>query len=281
MSVNWRGLKYVHNVTGGGYFRNGTINDDKVGNNRMSANSKKIAWWGTAIIALLVFILLQIPASWLISKFYKNNQILRNVSGNIWQGQADWQQGQLRGSIIWKTRPLDLILLRVGAHVEISSAQTQLAGVVGYGLGKKITIQDMQGQISQDTLKTIVNWQWPSNSIQVSDIALKFHPESGFSRVDGAIQWAGGPLLYEFGQRQERMDIPTLQGKLSDDQGKLLVALTDQQGQKMANLSLESNLMLDVQITQRLLMNVASYTGKAGLDTYVVSSRQPLLSGGF
>lgn len=247
----------------------------------MNANSKKIAWWGTAIIALLVFILLQIPASWLISKFYKNNQILKNVSGNIWQGQADWQQGPLQGSVIWKTRPLDLIFLRVGAHVEISSAQTHLDGVVGYGLGKKITIHDMKGQISQDTLKSIVNWQWPSNSIQVSDIAVKFNPDSGFSRVKGVIQWAGGPLLYEFGQRQERMDIPALQGKLSDDQGKLLLALTDQQGQKMANLSLENNLMLDVQITQRMLLNVVSYTGKAGLDTYVVSSRQPLLSGGF
>ena len=38
--------------------------------------------------------------------------------------------------------------------------------------------------------------------------------------------------------------------------------------------------MLDVQITQRMLMNVPSYQGKAGLDTYVVSSRQPLLRGG-
>jgi general secretion pathway protein N len=38
--------------------------------------------------------------------------------------------------------------------------------------------------------------------------------------------------------------------------------------------------MLDVQLTQRLLLNVPSYEGKAGLDTYVISSRQPLLQGG-
>lgn len=247
----------------------------------MSSNSKKLAWWGIACAALLIFIFLQIPASWLISKFYKNNQILRNVSGNVWQGQADWQQGELRGSLSWKTRPLDLILFRIGAQIDMTSANTHLDGVVSYGLGKKIIIKDIQGQISQDTLKTIVNWQWPSNSIQVSNIELKFHPDTGFSHVNGEINWAGGPLLYEFAQRQERMNIPMLQGKLSDDQGKLLIALTDQQNQKMVNLSLESNLMLDVQLTQRLLLNVASYTGKAGLDTYVVSSRQPLLRGGF
>ena len=49
----------------------------------------------------------------------------------------------------------------------------------------------------------------------------------------------------------------------------------------MANLLLDKDLMLDVQLTQRLLLNIPSYDGKAGLDTYVVSTRQPLLSGGF
>ena len=55
--------------------------------------------------------------------------------------------------------------------------------------------------------------------------------------------------------------------------------MRDQREQKMMNLQLEPDLMLDVQLTQRFLMNVASYEGKAGLDTYVISSRQPLLAG--
>lgn len=247
----------------------------------MNKKSKKLMWWGIATAALLVFILLQVPASWLISKFYKNNQVLKNVSGNIWQGQADWQKGQLRGSVAWKTRPFDLILMRAGADLEIHSGKTQINTVVGYGFGKKIIVKNMNGQISADTLKNIVNWQWPNNNIQVSDVAFRYHPESGFSRSDGDMNWAGGALVYEFAQRQERMDIPVLTGLVSDESGKLLVALQDQRGQKMANLSLDHSLMLDVQITQRLLMNVASYTGKAGLDTFVISSRQPLMNGGF
>ena len=40
-----------------------------------------------ALIAFLIFIILQIPATWLISKFSKNNQTVHNVSGNIWQGR--------------------------------------------------------------------------------------------------------------------------------------------------------------------------------------------------
>lgn len=246
----------------------------------MKKKSKYMAWWGTAVIALLVFILLQVPASWLISKFYKNNQVLKNVSGNVWQGQADWQKGNLHGSVSWKTRPMDLILLRLGADVDIRSRQTQLKGVLGYGFGKKIMVKNMQGQLAPDTLKNLVAWQWPSNNIQLADVAFRFHPEQGFSQADGQLQWGGGTLIYTFAQRQESMEIPSLQGKIQDDAGKLKLEINDQRSQKMANLSLEPSLMLDVQLTQRFLLNVASYSGKAGLDTFVLSSRQPLFSGG-
>jgi general secretion pathway protein N len=38
----------------------------------------------------------------------------------------------------------------------------------------------------------------------------------------------------------------------------------------------QKEMMLDVQLTQRLLLNVASYHGQAGLDTAVIAVRQPL-----
>ena len=56
--------------------------------------------------------------------------------------------------------------------------------------------------------------------------------------------------------------------------------IQDLRSQKMANIAFDQNLMLDVQLTQRLLQNVPSYDGKAGLDTYVISTRQPLLQRG-
>ena len=77
------------------------------------------------------------------------------------------------------------------------------------------------------------------------------------------------------------MNVPSLIGKLADDQGKLQIDVRDPQEQKMMNLQLDAELMLDVQLTQRLLMNIPSYEGKAGLDTYVISTRQPMLKGGF
>lgn len=246
----------------------------------MSDKPKQVKWLLFAVIIFFIFVMLQVPAAWLISKFYKNNQSLQNVSGNIWRGQADWNKGQLKGSISWKTRPLDLLLLRAGADVEIHCGNTQLEGIIGYGLGKTVVIKSFNGQIAPETLKALADWQWPSNAIQLKDISLKFKPQQGFSKMDGQLQWAGGELLYTFAQRQDRMNVPSLIGKLTDDQGKLQIDVRDAREQKMINLQLDAELMLDVQLTQRLLMNIPSYDGKAGLDTYVISSRQPLLKGG-
>lgn len=238
-------------------------------------------WWVIAVISFLVFVLLQVPASWLISKFYKDNQVLQNISGNIWQGQADWRKGEMHGSVIWRTRPLDLFLLRSAANVEILSGNTHLKAIMGYKLNKKIIIKDLQGQISPETLKSFVNWQWPSNPIQLKDVQFDFKKNQGFSSVDGELQWGGGELVYRFAERQDRMGIPSLNGQLQDVDGKLKLDIQDQRKQKMANIMLDPNMMLDVQLTQRLLMNVPSYDGKAGLDTFVVSTRKPLMQGGF
>lgn len=245
----------------------------------MKKKSKTIHWWIFTLILLLIFIILQIPASWLISKFYKNNQNLHNVSGNIWHGQADWRQGSLRAAMNWKIRPQDFLLLRIGAKVHLHSGHSQVSGIVAYGLSKQIQIKNLTGQVAPETLKSFAAWQWPSNAIQLQDIALAYHPQRGFHHAEGQLQWAGGPLVYQYAQRQERMDIPSLKANLSHDQQQLKIDVRDQRDQKMLNMSLDAKLMLDIQLTQRLLLNVPSYQGKAGLDTYVFSSRQPLMKG--
>ena len=246
----------------------------------MSNKPKQLRWLIFAVISFFVFVLLQVPAAWIISKFYKNNQTLQNVSGNIWHGQADWKKGSLAGSISWKTRPWELLLLRVGANIEIHSGNTQLDGVLGYGFGKTLHVKALNGQIAPETLKKLADWQWPTNTIQLKDIEFNYKKETGFAQAEGQMQWAGGELLYTFAQRQDRMSVPSLVSKISDESGKLLIDVRDSREQKMINLQIDTDLMLDVQLTQRLLLNVASYEGKAGLDTYVISSRQPLIRGG-
>ncbi len=245
----------------------------------MSSKPKTFKWLILAIVAFFIFVVLQVPAAWLISKFYKNNQVLHNVSGNIWQGSADWKKGQLRGSLNWQVRPLDLLLLRLGANVEVHSGNTKVAGVMAYGLTKTLVARNLEGQVAPETLKNLADWQWPTNAIQFKQLDFKYKKQNGFSDVSGQLNWTGGELIYTFAQRQERMSVPVLAGKLADESGKLLLDVRDSRDQKMLNIELDPDLMLNVQLTQRMLLNVPSYEGKAGLDTYVNSTRQPLMGG--
>lgn len=245
----------------------------------MSNKSKTFRWLMLTVVIFFIFIVLQVPAAWLIAKFYKNDQILHNVSGNIWQGSADWQKGNLRGSLNWQLHPLQLLLLRLAAHVDIHSGNTQISGIASYSLNKTISIKDMQGQLAPETLKKLEDWQWPSNPIQFKDIDLIYKSTQGFSHADGVMQWSGGELIYIFAQHQERMNVPVLSAKLSDDNGQLNIDVRDNRDQKMINIKLDPHLMLDVQLTQRMLLNVPSYEGNAGLDSYVISTRQPLIGG--
>ncbi|AOA59543.1 type II secretion system protein N [Acinetobacter larvae] len=246
----------------------------------MNKKTKQMMWCGGAVSAFLFFVLLQVPASWLMNKFYNDQHLFENVSGNIWQGQADWQKGQLNGSISWKIRPLDLFLLRFAADIQLNSHQSNAAGIVGYTLNQTLKLKQLKASISPETLAQMSEWQWPANAIQLQDVQFDFKKGQGFSHVAGDLQWGGGELLYQFSQREDRMNVPALQAQLQDQEGKLLIPVVDRRQQKMANLAIDPTLMLDVQLSQRLLMNVASYQGKAGLDSMVLSSRQPLLQGG-
>src|SRR5699024_11267780 len=64
---------------------------------------------------------------------------------------------------------------------------------------------DLNGQIAPETLKNIVDWQWPTNAIQLQNINFNYKTEQGFSQTDGQLQWAGGELIYTYAQRQDRM----------------------------------------------------------------------------
>lgn len=243
------------------------------------ANKRKIKIWLITFLSLVaLFILLQVPAAWLIHKFAPNLRTLQNVSGNIWHGQADWHINNVQGTLHWSTRPWEIIRLRFASHITIHSGQTQLDGIVGYGLTQKVYVDALNGKVSADTLNQLIAWQWPSTSINLQDISLTFKKDQGFDAAEGQVTWAGGSLVYPMSQRQERIDIPPLVADLTSEQNKLKLLTKNSQQQRMADLTLGSDGMLDVQITQRFLLHSPSYKGQAGLDTAVISTRQPLRS---
>jgi general secretion pathway protein N len=238
-------------------------------------------WWFMAALLLLFFILLQLPAAWILARFSPQNPYIDHVTGNVWQGQADWRLQGVEGVLSWRLRPWEFLLLRVGADIELQTGDTRLNGhaFVGRHVWQVI---DLEGQIAPSTLRTLLPWQWPASPVQVRALSVGLTQQTGWRDVDGQLNWGGGALGYPFEGRIERAALPPMVGRFSLDKTRLHVALTNASNERMGDLYLSADKMLDVQLTQRLLMSVSGYRGQAGMDTAVVSTRQPLSSmGGF
>jgi general secretion pathway protein N len=237
-------------------------------------------WWAVASVMLLSFIMLQLPAAWIFARAIPSNSYLDNVSGNLWHGQGDWHYKEVQGVISWQTRPWMLLFFRVSANVTLQTGGTQLKAIVARS-PNHWHIDSLRGNIQSDTLQALVPWQWPSSPIIIKDFNLDQYTSGAFSSVDGQLSWGGGLIGYPYQGRVERATLPPLLGVLSLDRDRLHFALTNVQKERMGDLYLsakdaQKEMMLDVQLTQRLLLNVASYHGQAGLDTAVIAVRQPL-----
>jgi general secretion pathway protein N len=125
-------------------------------------------------------------------------------------------------------------------------------------------------------------WQWPESPIQIRQLSVGKDQSSGWTDVTGQINWGGGALGYPFEGRVEHAALPPMVGVFKQDRDRLHLALTNASQGRMGDFYLSTDHMLDVQLTQRLLSSVAGYHGQAGLDTAVISTRQPLstLGGG-
>lgn len=250
-------------------------------------------WLLLAVILFLCFVLLQLPASWLVKRFLPNQTYLEAVNGSLWQGQAQWQlpahmlktqlktqNSPLSGSLKWKWRPWELLWLQAGGDIELSSGSSQISGRVGI-TRKQWQIQDLNGKLSALTLKQLLPLTWPNTDITLNGVALKntYKGENkNWEKVAGLLTWSGGNVGYPVNGRIESANLPAMKAMLSDEDNKLHIALVDTKDKRMGDLYLDNKKMLDIQLTQRLLLNVKGYKGNAAPDTAVVSVRQPISS---
>lgn len=246
-------------------------------------------WWLIALVLLCLFLLVQLPASWLIQRFLPNNPYLQQVSGNLWEGQSAWQFSginqakSLPANLNWQWRPLYLFSGKIAMAVEIRSGQSLVTGLVKVGKNDWQVI-DFKGKITKDMLGQLGNWQLPDTPILVEDLSLT-SDNGNFSDVAGKFSWAGGALGYPSGGRVYQINLPKMQGILSKEKNsaqipsRLHLALTTKEGQRLGDFYVDNDKMLDVALTQRLLKNMPDYQGQGADDSVVVSLRQPLLGG--
>lgn len=244
-------------------------------------------WWLLALILLCMFLLVQLPASWLIQRFLPNNPYLQQVSGNLWEGQSAWQLSgflpnkSVSATVHWQWKPMYLLSGKMAMTVEIRSGQTVVSGLAKFGKNSWQMV-DFKGKISKDVLSLFGSWQLPDTPILLENLSLS-KDKTQFSDVFGQFSWLGGNLGYPSSGRTYQLMLPKMQGVLRQEKSsgqtpsRLHLALTTKEGQRLGDLYLDNDKMLDVALTQRLLKSMPDYHGQGADDSVVVSIRQPLL----
>lgn len=262
---------------------------------QLSHKRPRRLWWLIGFVLFAIFAVLQMPAAWLLEKYAPDTPYVQHVSGNLWQGAAIWQlpmaSKSLTGMAEWTWQPWHLLTGKLGAEVDINSAQTRLNGQVKVGTSAW-QIEDMSGKIAPETLASLIDWQLPNTPIQVNAVSLKREsdtnegtsqkPSARFSEVEGQLTWVGGEVGYPSGGKVFYIDVPALRATLSAEQKNkqdiLHINLLDNQDKRLGDLYIDGDNMLDVSLTQRLLESMPEYQGQAPQDTPVVTVRQPLLT---
>lgn len=240
-------------------------------------------WLLFGIVIFLLVLILQLPAAWVLARFAPNQPYIEHINGSVWQGQAAWRlpSQPVAGTLAWQWRPWTLLWGKVSAKVTVLTGNSQLSGVVGMGKSGW-QVQQMQGKLDTATLAPVLPWQLPQAPINIENLTLAYQQELGFTDVAGNLKWAGGLLGYPYQGKIQRIDLPPMQADLTKEQDRAHLALVNNNTERLGDIYLDKDNMLDVQLTQRLLQHMPGYQGSAALDTAVVSVRQPLqsLSGG-
>lgn len=111
-------------------------------------------WLIAGAVAYLLFLLLSLPARFIVPTLEKRGIRTGEVTGSLWHGQAqNLQVGVLNvGQVQWRWRFLPLFLGRLAADVDIRQPEGQLQGRLALSITGKVLLSNLHGALPLQSL---------------------------------------------------------------------------------------------------------------------------------
>ena len=194
------------------------------------------AWIGVAIgvVAYVIFVVAQIPASWVISRLQQQVPGLQLVAakGGFWSGEADqvvYNQQQL-DHVNWKLNPLTLLKGCLGYAVNGLWHGQPLSVNAGVKWNKQPCITDLQGEIDLTSLLEVMQMPVEAEGILNLDIdRLDFSAVASLPMITGDIEWndakVHSPMEMNLGVAQLHVspEGEMMTGTLTSEGGNILI----------------------------------------------------------
>jgi general secretion pathway protein N len=106
------------------------------------------------VSAYIIFALLTLPASVVLSRLGSSGIIAAGVSGTIWKGRAQvlQVQGTNIGGVEWRLHPLPLFAARVSADVKVSRLDGFATTKLSVSLGGVVALRDLAASLPLSAL---------------------------------------------------------------------------------------------------------------------------------
>ncbi len=150
-------------------------------------------WWLFAAVLLLVFLIIQAPARFVINKVMPANAALRlhNIHGSLWQGRADVVTDSLTlHNVQWTVKPMQLFLGRLQINLAVDDGDLQLTSTAQIAFNGAVTLRDTSGALPAAQLNRFL----PMKGLQLSgdmqfDLAEVMVQQQQLQQLSGMVQW--------------------------------------------------------------------------------------------
>jgi general secretion pathway protein N len=166
----------------------------------MITTKSKVYWLLLAVALFLVFVIVQIPASWGGYLMTRNGALaLSGVSGSVWHGRAGMAsvkidgRDYLLGELRWDLQPLSLLTLTPCAELKTDHERQQITGTACTSLANTLTLRDTDISVPASLLQGLPEHYSITGqlSAHIEQFTLK---QQSLQQLQGNLSWSAARL---------------------------------------------------------------------------------------
>ncbi|MCG8668433.1 MAG: type II secretion system protein N [Pseudomonadales bacterium] len=205
---------------------------------------------------------------------------VKEVGGTLWDGYivGKTNSGPVRGQHVfsWDLSPLSLLMADLSTDLHAEGDDYKLKGTAHYGaFGKGFS--DLNGSVDialvNDLLKQF--GAKASGELKIQDVTLEFGSGKTVNEANGEILWAGGPVTYKDGRRSKNIELPAVQGTLTQNEGAVQLSVVERKSKnKLGELSLKGT--IGGVVVYNRVMRIAGMGNPEDEDEILIQLQRPI-----
>ncbi|MYD45903.1 MAG: type II secretion system protein N [Gammaproteobacteria bacterium] len=188
-------------------------------------------WWIVlGIVAMIVIVVVMIPARAYSMILENYGTHLRATKGTIWYGSGDVTvAGKNIGRLKWHFRPIEIFTGKLAFNVTMQNQNIHLAGV----LKRRISSTEFQGATTlahSHVNKVLLPYEIVvEGDFEINDLSVKINDKRQLEILTGSISWEGGTSRYRADDETRVFEMPAVAGKLTHADGFAVLNAHDQE----------------------------------------------------